>query len=193
MALFDFDLQCKELGCSTNSKWYIVAIVATSSTMTWFGVSPHRTRKSSQSHGLTCLISDLPRIFMYLPIDWGSFLLGFYGFKIHGFFPSIFPIEMATAWVGRNPWYPCTCFDFQPTQRTRMRMPRGGVFFEGGSHYQKAWAVGPSWGRDWGPLGWWWVRIISWFESRDHERFMWGIKDIKVGITGDGWLMIVPL
>ena len=100
MALFDFDLQCKELGCSTNSKWYIVAIVATSSTMTWFGVSPHRTRKSSQSHGLTCLISDLPRIFH---IRLGFFLLGFYGFKSidfsHGFFHS-FNGYSVTAWVG---------------------------------------------------------------------------------------------
>ena len=184
MALFDFDLQCKELGCSTNSKWYIVAIVATSSTMTWFGVSPHRTRKSSQSHGLTCLISDLPRIFH---IRLGFFLLGFYGFKSidfsHGFFHS-FNGYSVTAWVGLKIHAPASTEDAHAPGR---RVFRGWQpLSEGVSH-------GARGARAVGPLGWWWVRIISWFESRDHERFMWGIKDIKVGITGDGWLMIVPL
>ena len=118
MALFDFDLQCKELGCSTNSKWYIVAIVATSSTMTWFGVSPHRTRKSSQSHGLTCLISDLPRIFQSI----GGQMLGKWPKQLNFLIQKhnllhqiamnwlqimIFPIDFSywngysvTAWVG---------------------------------------------------------------------------------------------
>ena len=122
-------------------------------------------------------MSDI-RLTPYLPIDWGSFMLGKW-LQI-----MIFPIDFSywngysvTAWVGQNPF---TCFDFQkPCLNER------GCACPGEECCSRVAATirrrEPC---PWGPLGALLVDdefIISWFESRDHERFMWGIKDNKSG------------
>ena len=136
--------------------------------LAWFGVSPHRTRKSSQSHGLTCLISDLPRIFQSI----GGQMLGKW-FQI-----MIFPTDFSywngysvTAWVGQNPKTMRTCFDFQKPCRTTAEDAHapGRPVFRGWQQLSEGLSLG--------------ALLVDEFV----HHFMiwitrsWGTKDIKVG------------